>query len=234
VQLLAFVAVMATALIGTIGFVLMVKERTDREILHMAMTDSLTQAPNRRALMQQAEQALARRSALPLALLMIDVDHFKRINDSHGHPAGDEVLRAVAALLAGRLRRPDILGRYGGEEFCVLAPETDRDGALKLAESLRATVAAAALAADATVLQVTISIGFALCPPGAQRQLPELLAEADCALYAAKQAGRNRVVGFDADLARRNAAMDPRREDTVLASKAMLATGPSAAGQTSA
>ncbi|OYY93184.1 MAG: hypothetical protein B7Y41_12730 [Hydrogenophilales bacterium 28-61-23] len=202
VQILAFVAIMATALLGSIGFVLMVKERTDREILHLAMTDSLTHIPNRRALMQQAEQALARRSGLPLALLMIDVDHFKRINDTHGHPVGDEVLRAIAGLLTGRLRRQDTLGRYGGEEFCVLAPNTDGEGALKLAESLRATVAATPLNNGHKELRATVSIGYALCPYGAARELKDILAEADSALYAAKQAGRNRVVCFHADPAR--------------------------------
>lgn len=202
VQILVFVAIMATALLGSIGFVLMVKERTDREILHLAMTDSLTHIPNRRALMQQAEQALARRSGLPLALLMIDVDHFKRINDSHGHPVGDEVLRAIAGLLTGRLRRQDTLGRYGGEEFCVLAPNTDGEGALKLAESLRATVAATPLNNGHEELRATVSIGYALCPNGAARELKDILAEADRALYAAKQAGRNRVMCFHDDPAR--------------------------------
>ncbi len=202
VQIVSFIAIMATALIGTIGFVLMVKERTDREILHLAMTDSLTQVPNRLALMQQAEHALARRSGLPLALLMVDVDHFKRINDSLGHPAGDEALRAVARLLTGRLRRQDILGRYGGEEFCVLAPDTDGDGAFRLAEALRETVAATKLVTEQGELQVTVSIGYALCPAGTERALKDLMAEADAALYAAKRAGRNRVVNFNAELTR--------------------------------
>jgi len=201
VQLLTFVAVMASALLGSIGFVLMVKERTDREILHLAMTDSLTQVPNRRALMQQAERALARRTGLPLALLMIDVDHFKRINDIHGHPAGDQVLRSVAGLLAGRLRRQDTLGRYGGEEFCVIAPDTGREGALRLAESLRETVTAATLTTDQGGHRVTVSIGCALCEPGQERVLKDLLAEADAALYQAKKAGRDRVACFDADRA---------------------------------
>jgi predicted signal transduction protein with EAL and GGDEF domain len=116
-QIISFIAIMATALLGSIGFVLMVKERTDREIMHLAMTDSLTQIPNRRALMNYAEHALARRSGLPLALLMIDVDHFKLINDTHGHQTGDEVLSKLAARLVGRLRGHDLLGRYGGEEF---------------------------------------------------------------------------------------------------------------------
>jgi diguanylate cyclase (GGDEF)-like protein len=196
VQIISFIAVMATALLGSIGFVLMVKERTDREIMHLAMTDSLTQAPNRRALMEQAGHALARRNGSPLALLMIDVDHFKRINDTHGHPVGDEVLRKVAGRLAGRLRGHDFLGRYGGEEFCVIAPDTDHGGALTLAESLRETIAATTFNTECGELSVSISIGISLCPPNIMRGLKEVLAEADAALYAAKQAGRNRVAGF--------------------------------------
>jgi diguanylate cyclase (GGDEF)-like protein len=196
VQIVSFIAIMATALIGSVGFILMVKERTDREIMELAMTDSLTGIPNRRALMELAEHALARRGSSPMTLLMIDVDHFKRINDTHGHPAGDAVLRQVARRLAGRLRGGDVLGRYGGEEFCVLAPDTDAEGAMTLAESLRDIIAFRPLTTDMGELQVTVSIGVACCPDDKSRELKDLLAEADAALYAAKEAGRNRVVSF--------------------------------------
>ncbi|WP_435627990.1 GGDEF domain-containing protein [Candidatus Ferrigenium straubiae] len=196
VQLFTYVAVMATALLGSIGFVLMVKERTDREIMRLAMTDSLTRIPNRRALMEWAEHALARRDGAPLALLMIDVDHFKRINDTYGHPTGDEVLRKIAELLEGRLRGYDFMGRYGGEEFCVVAPDTDREGALALAESLRAIIHATPFTDAGKAIALSVSIGVALCPSNAKCELKEILAEADAALYAAKQAGRNRVVCF--------------------------------------
>lgn len=197
VQIISFIAIMATALLGSIGFVLMVKERTDREIMHLAMTDSLTHVPNRRALMEHAEHALARRSDSPLALLMIDVDNFKLINDTHGHPAGDEVLRKVAGRLAGRLRGHDFLGRYGGEEFCVVAPDTDTGGALTLAESLRETIASTPFATEQGELSVTVSIGISHSPPDIRRKLKEVLTEADAALYTAKHTGRNRVVCFD-------------------------------------
>lgn len=196
VQLISFIAIMATALLGSIGFVLMVKERTDREIMHLAMTDSLTLVPNRRSLMQYAEHALARRNGSPLALLMIDVDNFKVINDSHGHPMGDEVLRKIACLLAGRLRGQDLLGRYGGEEFCVVAPGTDAEGALTLAESLRETIASAPFATECGAFSVSVSIGVSHCPPNVACKLKEVLAEADAALYTAKQTGRNKVVAF--------------------------------------
>ena len=194
VQIISFIAVMATALLGSIGFVLMIKERTDREIMHLAMTDSLTQVPNRRALMEHAGHALARRSGSPLALLMIDADHFKLVNDTHGHPTGDEVLRKVASLLAGRLRGHDLLGRYGGEEFCVVAPDTDREGALALAESLRETIASTPIATEYGELSISVSIGISCCPANVTRELKEVLAEADAALYTAKHTGRNKVV----------------------------------------
>lgn len=197
VQIIVFAAMMGSAILGSIGFVLLVKERADREILHLAMTDSLTGVANRRSLMEQAEHALSRRNGLPLALLMIDVDHFKRINDAHGHPAGDEVLRKVTERMAGRLRGHDVLGRYGGEEFCVVAPDTDTAGALALAESLRQVIAATPLATERGTLSVSVSIGVALCPANATRKLKDMLAEADTMLYAAKQAGRDRVVISD-------------------------------------
>jgi diguanylate cyclase (GGDEF)-like protein len=196
VQIMAYVAAMATALLGSIGFVLMVKERTDREVMRLAMTDSLTGIPNRRALMEWAEHAMGRRSGLPLAVLMIDVDHFKQINDTYGHQTGDEALRRIAGLLAGRLRTHDFMGRYGGEEFCVIAPDTGREGALALAESLRAIIDDTSFAAAGRELGLSVSIGVALCPPNATRELKEVLAESDAALYDAKQAGRNRVACF--------------------------------------
>jgi len=201
IQLVTFIAAMSIALLGSIGFVLMVKERTDREVMLLAMTDSLTQIPNRRALKDYAEHALARRSGLPLALLMIDVDHFKVINDTHGHQTGDEVLSRVPALLAGRLRGHDFLGRYGGEEFCVIAPDTDTAGALALAEALRETVAATVLDTESGKISVSVSIGISCCPASGTRELKVVLAEADAALYDAKQSGRNRVVCFAREMA---------------------------------
>jgi len=194
VQIVSFIAIMATALIGSVAFILMVKERTDREILHLAMTDSLTGVPNRRALMDQALHVMAQRSGRPMSLLMIDVDHFKRINDTLGHPAGDEVLRRVTQLLSERLRGGDVIGRYGGEEFCVIAPNTETDGALALAESLREIVAATPIPTEAGEVSITISIGISCCQSDTVRELKDVLADADTALYAAKDAGRNQVV----------------------------------------
>lgn len=196
VQIAAFVAMMAGTLLGSIGFILMVKERSDREIMQLAMTDSLTRVPNRRALMDRAEQALARRSGAPLALLMIDVDHFKQINDTYGHPAGDEVLRKAASLFVERLRGQDMVGRYGGEEFCVVAPNTDLEGALILAESLREIIAITPFILESGRISLTVSIGISICPASVIRELKDVLIEADAALYAAKHSGRNKVACF--------------------------------------
>jgi len=196
VQLLAYIASMSVALLGSFGFLLLVKERTDREIMHLAMTDSLTRIPNRRALTDYAERSLSRRSGLPLALLMIDADHFKLVNDTRGHQTGDDVLCELASLLAGRLRGQDLLGRYGGEEFLVIAPDTNAEDALALAESLRQIVASTALATSKGEVSLSVSIGVSICPATALRALGDMLAEADAALYQAKQTGRNKVVCF--------------------------------------
>ena len=195
-QMVVFVVALATATVGSLGFILVIMERTDREIRALAMTDSLTQVCNRRAFIERAEQeyAAAQRSRTPLTLLMIDVDHFKRINDDHGHLAGDEVLVEIARELSARLRRQDIIGRYGGEEFCVVAPNTDLAGAHVLAESLRSVLEATPLTPHA--IRVTISIGITVCPAtcaACQPDLTTMLGQADAALYEAKRGGRNRA-----------------------------------------
>jgi diguanylate cyclase (GGDEF)-like protein len=196
IQLIAFIAAMSTALLGSFGFLLLVKERTDRDIMHLAMTDSLTQIPNRRALTEYAERSLARRTGLPMALLMIDADHFKQINDTHGHQIGDEVLCKLASLLSARLRGHDLMGRFGGEEFMVIAPETGTEGALSLAESLRKIIDSTPFTTAKGVIPLSVSIGISNCAATAKRELKDMLAEADAALYDAKQAGRNKVVCF--------------------------------------
>lgn len=195
-QIVAFIASMAATLLGSIGFVLMVKERSDKAIMLLAMTDSLTLIPNRRALLEYAEHVLARRGGATLALLMVDVDRFKLINDTHGHLVGDEVLRKVAARLLGRLRKHDLLGRYGGEEFCVIAPETSVSGAITLAESLRATVNSTPFSTECGDLSVSVSIGISFSIPAVMGNLHQVISEADAALFTAKKTGRNKVVCF--------------------------------------
>lgn len=197
IQVVTFVAATAASLLGTIGYLLMVKERTDREVLHLAMTDSLTGVSNRRALMDYAERALAQRSGRPIALFMIDVDLFKLINDNYGHLVGDEVLRHIARLLNQRLRAGDLLGRYGGEEFCVIAQDIDMEGAMILAESLREIVASSVLSTGQAEFRVTVSIGIThFLAADMEVKLKDVMAEADTALYVAKRNGRNRVVCF--------------------------------------
>lgn len=158
-----------------------------------ASTDALTGLANRRALDDALTRMVAQslRSGSPLAAIGIDLDHFKAVNDELGHETGDEVLEAIAAALRDNTRTSDFVGRWGGEEFCVLAPDTPAEGASNLAESLRAAVARVSVAGVQRTL--TASFGVAVCPEHAT-SAELLLRQADRALYAAKHAGRNRVV----------------------------------------
>jgi diguanylate cyclase (GGDEF)-like protein len=125
---------------------------------------------------------------------MLDIDHFKRVNDTHGHHVGDQVIQAVAARLAGCNRTTDVLGRYGGEEFALILPNTSSEGAAVLTERLRAAIADRPIDTDAGPLTVTVSIGVAQYT-AEHTDVETLLSAADTALYQAKRAGRNRVVG---------------------------------------
>jgi len=163
----------------------------------LATTDALTGLANRNRFFAVAEVEMKRaeRHGRPVAVLMADMDHFKRINDTHGHEVGDAVLKAFARLSRGVLRPQDLVARFGGEEFAVLLPETDRAGALAVAERLRAE--AECLRGDGVPpdLCVTVSIGVSEIEAGERTPEPAL-SRADRALYAAKRAGRNRVAGF--------------------------------------
>lgn len=159
----------------------------------LATHDELTGLLNRRALMAllQREVAHSRRLSTPLALLMIDLDHFKSINDTHGHAMGDSVLRGVGAILRERVRVSDSAGRYGGEEFCVVLPGANAQGACLLADELRIAIAGAAYAAAGAQVTATASFGVAACAGAAVSDAEQLLHQADRALYQAKAAGRN-------------------------------------------
>ena len=163
-------------------------------LYRQATRDGLTGLFNRRALFRQLRTELARadRHQRPLAVLLIDLDRFKRINDHYGHPVGDEALRHLAGVLARQCRTEDLLGRYGGEEFVVAATDTDADGAMRMAERIRAAVAAEGVATDAGELALTVSIGVSSWRPG--ERLGDLLARADAALLQAKEAGRDRAL----------------------------------------
>ncbi len=156
--------------------------------------DPLTGLANRRQFLAlaAAERRRARRMGEPLALLLLDVDHFKRVNDLYGHPAGDVALRALARLLRRHLRPSDIIGRYGGEEFIMLLPGTSQQGGLTVAERLRALVATAAFDAQG-IVHMTASIGVVASESPHGIPFARLVASADHALYEAKCSGRNQV-----------------------------------------
>jgi two-component system cell cycle response regulator len=165
----------------------------------MSTRDSLTGLINYREFHRQLTEEVerSRRYGRPFSLLMLDIDHFKTINDTYGHLAGDTALRSVAALLREEVRPTDMVARYGGEEFILVLPETAGPGALTLAERLRARVAGHAIAVtgDQTT-SLTVSIGLASYP-GETDSVQKLLSAADQALYAAKAGGRNRVCRWD-------------------------------------
>ncbi len=172
------------------------------ELLGMALTDPMTGCKNRRYLMEVAahEFVRMRRQERPLSVMMVDIDHFKRINDTYGHAVGDQAIRTLAGILVGNVRAGDLVGRIGGEEFAVVLPETTLAPAVTLAEKLRTTVAAQAVAAElkdmgGTGLSMTVSIGVSEIDP-ADPDFMTILKRADQALYNAKQTGRNRVIAW--------------------------------------
>ena len=158
--------------------------------------DGLTGIANRRRLDRKLAEETARcaRNQLPLSVVLIDIDHFKRFNDTYGHLAGDECLKQVGQALERGVHRPaDLVARYGGEEFCVVLPETDPDGAMRIAERLRAAIAALVLQTPHGETRVTGSIGVACEIPSLGVKSESLLTKADAALYQAKEDGRNRI-----------------------------------------
>lgn len=164
--------------------------------VEMASRDPLTGASNRRAMDQalSREVDLARRQGTPLSLLIVDIDHFKLFNDSHGHAFGDDVLVAVAQSIANTIRRSDLLYRFGGEEFVILTSHTDGEGANLLAERIRENIAAIRSVRSRSI-EVTASVGIARLKQNEDEQ--GLFERADAALYQAKQSGRNRSVRAD-------------------------------------
>ena len=177
------------------GFVLMLNYRLSADLQKLALSDSLTGAMNRRSLEQEAARLSARftRTKDAMAVMMIDVDHFKSINDRYGHPVGDEVLKRLAAIAQATIRSGDYFARYGGEEFCILLPSTLEKDAWILAERLRQSYAALAMEFGGEVLHSTISIGIS-DSIHAGLDFTSLVAAADQAMYRAKKEGRNCVV----------------------------------------
>jgi two-component system cell cycle response regulator len=195
-------------------FVTEEEEQALAKVYDAAMRDGLTGIFNRKALDERlvAEWAFAARHVAPLSFVLLDVDGFKSINDTHGHLAGDAVIREIAARLARAVRTEDVLGRYGGEEFVVVARDIALDRAAQLAERLRRTIGDSPIAFDAQQLSVTASFGVAsMACCGESKDLRTLIEIADSRLYAAKRAGRNRVVSTGGILARRQDASEARR-----------------------
>nr|WP_272903871.1 GGDEF domain-containing protein [Xanthobacter agilis] len=171
------------------------KEDDDRRLRHAATIDSLTGILNRGAFFAAARTAMetGARAGRPLALLMVDVDHFKRINDTYGHPAGDRVLQALVRVIAGGIRPADVFGRLGGEEFAVLLPDAARGDAVVVAERIRLSVRGLVVS-DLPQISCSISIGCAVLRPQGGEDLDLLMSRGDEALYDAKHNGRDCVI----------------------------------------
>jgi diguanylate cyclase (GGDEF)-like protein len=171
-----------------------VEAQYHEEIYSLMVTDALTQASTKRFFLAALEREIvrARRHGRPLSLVMFDIDHFKKVNDTHSHLAGDEVLRELGETIRAQVRAEECFARYGGEEFALVLPEATREGALTVAEKLRAAVETHRFAFDGMVIPVTISLGVAEL--GAEIETPQqLMKAADDKLYEAKRSGRNRV-----------------------------------------
>ena len=172
-------------------------ESANERLGRLAVTDGLTGLYNHRYLHEQLFLAVerSRRDGVPVAMLMIDVDHFKKYNDKNGHPAGDEALRQVARVISEERRQVDIVARYGGEEFAILLHDSGRKEAVDVAERVRARLAETDIAGaqHQPLGRITVSVGIACCPDDADNA-PALLEAADVALYRAKKNGRDNVV----------------------------------------
>jgi diguanylate cyclase (GGDEF)-like protein len=166
------------------------------EIYRLTTIDGLTQVYNKRYFVETLEREIGRaqRYRRDLSLIMFDIDHFKKINDSYGHLAGDHVLKQLASVIKSRIRREDILSRYGGEEFAIVLPEIDAYNAVQFAEKVRRLIEKATFKFEGTRIPVTVSIGVASLTPELQ-QPEDFVRVADAKLYEAKSQGRNRVVG---------------------------------------
>ena len=169
--------------------------RAEQELMRQVQTDSLTGLCSRREFLDQARKAHRRalESGQALGLLIMDLDHFKSVNDNHGHPVGDRALQVFARVCKQSMRQKDLVGRMGGEEFAMLIPEVDRENAIDMAEKLRARVEATPVQVEGKKLELTVSIGLALSDSN-ESDFSNLLKRADHALYDAKNSGRNRVV----------------------------------------
>lgn len=170
-------------------------KKSNQALMELSNTDPLTHLSNRRFLMKTLEKELQRceRSQKPMALIMVDVDHFKPVNDTYGHQQGDVVLQTLADQMKAHLRDYDLAARFGGEEFALVLPETALAEAVQVAERLRVAISELRIPTDHDEIRLTISLGVATYPHPKVRTVDNLILEADRALYNAKEKGRNRV-----------------------------------------
>jgi diguanylate cyclase (GGDEF)-like protein len=193
----------ATAGYAIVLFDITARKQAERQLEDLARTDALTGVTNRRYFYElaEAEFARARRYARPLTIMMLDIDHFKRINDTFGHAIGDEAIKFIAAECRKHLRATDIFARYGGEEFICLLSEESPEDACRTAERLRQAIEAAGLNTGQQTIKITVSIGVSSAHAG-ETALNELINQADQALYTSKSEGRNRVSTWEAAASR--------------------------------
>ena len=199
VQAVMMLALVFLSMVWNFGFLLMAIDRLRGEVADLALMDDLTGIANRRHLLQRlsAECALSRRTGVPFALLAVDLDGFKEINDSYGHAAGDEYLRLFTATAQSRLRPGDMLARAGGDEFCIVLPATALRDAAALAREVLEACRATFAHWDGASVPIAASIGVALWSPLMGGHPERLIAAADQALYAAKKQGKNRLAVYD-------------------------------------
>jgi diguanylate cyclase (GGDEF)-like protein len=193
-----FLAYAGFITVSTLGVMWMEIETLQAELVHSAHYDALTNLYNRGTFVAECEREVSRstRGGAAFSLAIFDLDHFKQVNDCYGHPAGDKVLKAFADILRASIRKHDTVGRYGGEEFALLMPQTGKDTAMRVAERIRRTLELRGVELEAGRIEVTASAGVATYGIDGDGW-DNLLSAADDALYEAKRAGRNRAVGAD-------------------------------------
>jgi len=193
-----FVVAAAATIVASFAFLLLHKERAEGEAVRMATTDPLTGAYNRRTFHEIAERELSRirRAGQPLSIIILDIDHFRPVNENYGVRVGDEVLQKIADIVRSALRKEDMLVRYGGEEFLVMLPDVPGPGAVVVAGRIRKAVEADMLEVGGYRLPITVSVGVSARLDEGPESIESLLTRADEALALAKQRGRNRVVAL--------------------------------------
>lgn len=195
-QTISFLTLFLVMIMGNTGFVLLLKEKADQELVYLATIDELTGILNRRTFLSQSNQCLSvcAKKGLPISLLLFDVDHFKGINDTYGHAVGDRVLRDLSDKIAHYLRKEDLFGRYGGDEFAILLPEINEKDSAKFAEMIRQLIDQATN--QEIPVRYTLSLGLLTIIPDQNTEWDTLYILCDKALYEAKNKGRNRVVQY--------------------------------------